>query len=642
MSRAVLIQMKNLNTQFEQFIELQKKAKEEAVAASEAAERALKKETATIKALNLTYNKKGKLVRSGSVLVNEFGQEVNRVGEVVSNFNKRTTVLTKAIENLNSQGKAFEVFSKQTRKAYMDAGGNMFEFLAEAISGTREEITIFGQEGAKIRKIMYGFLPPGTFRALNKASSILQALGSATRRASRSTQDYKDDIEKLKTAQSKLNKDTQEEEYNNLQETIDKMREDMKQGGGNILGTTIKALGKIPRVGKFTKAFGEAREQTGIQAQGNIIAKLGFSGFGMNLDDVAERRTELKSKMASRYGSGQQFRTAEEDLELESLNEILKPLGVRGYFSDALTTGLQNSPIVKIMNGLESFVKKSGLFLRKVFSKDFGKKVMSFAGTAMKFMFSLMIYATLFFTLLYFFRRPINTALSAIGKLVKEQLPAFKASMMNSFNLIKDSFMDIYNGFKDGDLLQVFEGIWGVAWGVLSATFKVLMAVGAVALVALGAFIGDFFMRIYEWLGQTWNAFWNGEWKTVLKKIGIAVAVLTVLFVGWPAIIAAAVLGGVVSLVNFFRKRFFADGGTTPAGMSIVGERGPEILNLPAGSKITSNAKSRKMTGGTVNNFNITINAKDSSKAEMRRMADEIGRMINSKINRSTSSSTLR
>ena len=151
-----------------------------------------------------------------------------------------------------------------------------------------------------------------------------------------------------------------------------------------------------------------------------------------------------------------------------------------------------------------------------------------------------------------------------------------------------------------------------------------------------------YLMSLLEWLEQTWRAFWDGDWKTVLKKIGIAVAVLTVLFVGWPAIIAAAVLGGVVSLINFFRKRFFADGGTTPAGMSIVGERGPEILNLPAGSKITSNAKSRKMAGGTVNNFNITINAKDSSKAEMRRMADEIGRMINSKINRSTSSSTLR
>lgn len=633
MAGSVFKEMQRLNKQFETFIRLQNEAKEEAVKAAEAAEKALKKETATIKALNLTYNKKGKLVRNGSVLVNEFGQEVNRVGEVVSNFNKRTTVLTKAIEDLNNQGKAFEVFSKQTRKAYMDAGGNMFEFLAEAIAGTREEITIFGQEGAKIRKIMYGFLPPGTFRALNKASSILQALGSATRRASRSTQDYKDDIEKLKTAQSKLNKDTQEEEYNNLQDTIDKMREDMNKGGGNILGTTVKALGKIPRMGKFTKAFGKTREQTTKGVQADLLRS---GRIGMTVDGAKARKKELQKKGLNR--------TQGETDELIELLNILKPLGLIGLGMDSIITSLEGYGDFFI--SLEENFKKFGGFIFKAWKKAFPEGLIkglgNFVKIGMKFMFSVMIYATMLFALVYFFRRPINTAISAVGQLVKEQLPAFKESMMNSFNLIKDSFMDIYNGFKDGDLLQVFEGIWGVAWGVLSATFKVLMAVGAVALIGLGAFIGDFFMRILEWLDQTWTAFWNGEWKTVLKKIGIAVAVLALIFAFWPTVIAAAIIGGVVALVKFFKSRFFADGGTTPAGMSIVGERGPEILNLPAGSKITSNAKSRKMTGGTVNNFNITINAKDSSKAEMRRMADEIGRMINSKINRSTSSSTFR
>jgi len=85
-----------------------------------------------------------------------------------------------------------------------------------------------------------------------------------------------------------------------------------------------------------------------------------------------------------------------------------------------------------------------------------------------------------------------------------------------------------------------------------------------------------------------------------------------------------------------------AEGGVSAGGLTIVGEKGPELVNLPKGSRVHSNADSRKMTGSTVNNFNITINAKDSSKAEMRRMADEIGRMISSKINRSTSSSTFR
>ena len=152
MAGRLFTEMQKLNGQFEDFIKLQTEAKKQAVQAAEAAEKALKKETATIKALNLTYNKKGKLVRNGKVLVNEFGQEVNRVGEVVSNFNKRTTVLTKAIEDLNNHFPPCAIFSKPRRTATLSCGGNMVEFLAEALAGKSAEITIFGQEGAKIRK----------------------------------------------------------------------------------------------------------------------------------------------------------------------------------------------------------------------------------------------------------------------------------------------------------------------------------------------------------------------------------------------------------------------------------------------------------------------------------------------------------
>ena len=79
--------------------------------------------------------------------------------------------------------------------------------------------------------------------------------------------------------------------------------------------------------------------------------------------------------------------------------------------------------------------------------------------------------------------------------------------------------------------------------------------------------------------------------------------------------------------------------------MAVVGEEGAELVNLPRGSRVFNKDDTRKLLQNsrqTVNNFNITVNAKDSSKAEMRRMADEIGRMVSSKINRSTSSSTFR
>lgn len=84
-------------------------------------------------------------------------------------------------------------------------------------------------------------------------------------------------------------------------------------------------------------------------------------------------------------------------------------------------------------------------------------------------------------------------------------------------------------------------------------------------------------------------------------------------------------------------KGAFANGGIVSAsGLQLVGEKGPELVKLPAGSRVHNNRDSMKM-GDT--NINITINAKDTSDAELRRIADQVGRMITNKINRSSSSS---
>ena len=74
--------------------------------------------------------------------------------------------------------------------------------------------------------------------------------------------------------------------------------------------------------------------------------------------------------------------------------------------------------------------------------------------------------------------------------------------------------------------------------------------------------------------------------------------------------------------------------------MAVVGERGPELVNLPRGSRVHSSTQSRKMTSSS-NVFNITINARDTSDAELRRIADKIGNMVNNKVNRRTGSGTL-
>ncbi|HKN42861.1 MAG TPA: hypothetical protein VJW23_02980, partial [Propionibacteriaceae bacterium] len=53
-----------------------------------------------------------------------------------------------------------------------------------------------------------------------------------------------------------------------------------------------------------------------------------------------------------------------------------------------------------------------------------------------------------------------------------------------------------------------------------------------------------------------------------------------------------------------------AGGGGPRGGRVLVGEQGPELVSLPYGSKVHSNADSQRMMGeGRGSNINITVNA---------------------------------
>ena len=95
---------------------------------------------------------------------------------------------------------------------------------------------------------------------------------------------------------------------------------------------------------------------------------------------------------------------------------------------------------------------------------------------------------------------------------------------------------------------------------------------------------------------------------------------------------AIAVVGGLgaAAITNSATPRF-ASGGVTGNGWSLVGEKGPEYVKLPAGSRVFSNADSQRMGS------NITVNVQGrvgASDAEVRDIANKIGKLVNSQINR--------
>lgn len=64
-----------------------------------------------------------------------------------------------------------------------------------------------------------------------------------------------------------------------------------------------------------------------------------------------------------------------------------------------------------------------------------------------------------------------------------------------------------------------------------------------------------------------------------------------------------------------------------PGGLAMVGEQGPELVNLPRGSKVTPNNSSRGSSSPTIN-ININAGAYMGSRQEARRYAEQIANAL--------------
>tara|TARA_R100001015_G_C4634504_1_gene201128 strand:+ start:2423 stop:3868 length:1446 start_codon:yes stop_codon:yes gene_type:complete len=172
---------------------------------------------------------------------------------------------------------------------------------------------------------------------------------------------------------------------------------------------------------------------------------------------------------------------------------------------------------------------------------------------------------------------------------------------------------------------------------------------------------GDIFANIKEILTSVFNLFkaaFGGDgqgFKKALKEFAIAVGtllknILKLLLVSFLQVVKFLVsglvtvigkiigkiplMGGVgKSIVNVGKDiRGMATGGVSSGGLTLVGERGPELVRLPSGARVHSNAESRRMGGGTIN---VHVNGRvGASDAEIRDIASKVAREINTQMNR--------
>ena len=213
-------------------------------------------------------------------------------------------------------------------------------------------------------------------------------------------------------------------------------------------------------------------------------------------------------------------------------------------------------------------------------------------------------------------------------EIVKEAFNIILNQIVDIFKTVISIITNIFNVFTavftgDWSLLwesvkNLFEDVWGLILRSMGRTLEALLNLFGISLSdmlettvnGLTA-VRDFFVSIFENIRDTIMSIVDaivGGIRTALS--GIMKTIETVMGAFNKAReatsnIGGAVKGGVSKVVGGVRNIIpgLADGGTvTSRGATLVGEEGPEILDLPKGSRVTP---LDKQGGDLTNNFNI-------------------------------------
>ena len=586
--------------------------------------------------------------------LNEYGKAVNKAGEELANWNKRTHILSATIKELNKSGNRMELFS--SLGTYRKEGGNILEYLAEFMSGAREELTVFGFEAAKARKVMYGFLPPGMFRMMNKMSSAFQFFGGIIRKMGDSAEESDNIFMKMGKGISKVFKPTFSKDTEALA--------GMMGNEGTLKNFKLKMkLHKAEKKEKM-KAWNDARKlrkgkRSALKADNKRQLKELKEALKNEIEEritAANAVQEYKNLAKSEVGSFNAFGGSLTDWQDAIDAKMDEYRGLDGVDLSEREGKLQGSKdkISNMQGQKESLLKKAEKIKAASPFRMKANKLMKFAKTIAP-KIGLFLKSAIF-GMAYFLMLFIATiiVLKAIWPSIKKGFGMAKKVVTSGILLLKEGFTQVWEGlsgifdfiFGDaslGDLLDsmwvLLKGLFKIAWGII-----VIIVGGLIAIVV--GIMADLLSKALTWVKNLKMDM--ASFKKIIKLVVVTIAIIAMFIFGWaPILIAAAAImiwkfGGWI--VKKFKKLIpgNAEGGVV-SGLSIVGEKGPELVSFGSTARVHSNADSKKMIGGggTVNNFNITINAKDTSDTEMRRIADKIGNMVSNKINRRTSSGTM-
>ena len=563
-----------------------------------------------LQAMNKQLKEISQTQRNTTQTLKKANDEGEKAVELAKTRSEASTKLVNMLEKENKQFNllqlnVFETFQNFSKFQEITGQGkfvSILEYIDLILTGTSQKMKVFGIEVATARKVMYGFLPPGMFRLVNQLSTSIRTATGFIR------------------AFKGQGEDT-----------------------NNMLTTMGKVFRKLPNPAAAFKELGKGRRKRNLAAleeAKNRQAAADMLPMGFDLG--------LGKEIAGREAFERRARTP-----FERLRD--KTGGVSGIVS-GVNTRIQK---VRAFLELQYYRAQRKVFRIRLkyytFAGNFAQMSLREKGKTIVDTFIKVIKTPLLQALItgMFYLTMIVLVVALITKVVWPALKGAFETFKNFSGIIISGFMSIFEGIREvftslieGDLLGVMNGLLEIAFGIVKVIFGLLVAVIAAQISFVINFLGVILSKTLEF-GKNLIA---SPIDTVKENIGkIALVGLAVLgfFFGLPAMLVGIALFALFAVGRFIVNKIkdivpgFANGGVSSGGLAVVGEKGPELVNLPKGSRVHSNKDSKKMVSSGGNTINITINARDTSDAELRRIADKIGNMVNNRINRRTSSGSM-
>lgn len=274
-----------------------------------------------------------------------------------------------------------------------------------------------------------------------------------------------------------------------------------------------------------------------------------------------------------------------------------------GYFGKVMGSKLAgaNTFATALAKGGPKGEKSRRRLLLKYSSKYF-KKMSPVVGILAKIPSTLLKFINIGLT--FFIQGLMYVTLIGLGIIVLVRILK-AANIFGMFKELVEGFYVVHH------LLEGFKKIFGGVFLMLKAVFKGNFKMFFIGLVTVLKGVGQVLLGLF------------------LAGVAATIAILAGLLIKLPIEIYKSIKKGITGR---------ATGGIVRENMTLVGERGPELVSLPNGARVHTNAQSRRMATGGSNVINVNVTGRvGASDTEIRDIANKVAREINLRMNRTGS-----